>query len=361
MSDKTDQAMRSIQKLNAEIQGLNSDKSAAQYFLGVAEMYGDTLRAADIRAKLADIDSDLADKQADLADEQANASKELIGNSKAAIANRETIRNLARNYQDLIEQYASSGVSQEELAARAAELKQQFVQQATQLGFNSAQLETYATSFDDVSLAISRVPRNITVGADINPAIQALNELIARASKAGSDAGSGAGSGLSNGIRSAYGNGPYLPPITVPVGYKLPSYSELMRMQETIRTQTGDRNFRIAVGAGGQGGQVFGYAKGGFTGNRGTKDVAGIVHGQEFVVNAENTAKFRPMLEAMNRGQLPMATPRMTAPTIQVVELSAFDRQLLAQAGNVSLNIDGRVVADASNKANFVATSRGSN
>ena len=361
VSDKTDQAMRSIQKLNAEIQGLNSDKSAAQYFLGVAEMYGDTLRAADIRAKLADIDSDLADKQADLADEQANASKELIGNSKAAIANRETIRNLARNYQDLIEQYASSGVSQEELAAKAAELKQQFVQQATQLGFNSAQLETYATSFDDVSLAISRVPRNITVGADINPAIQALNELIARASKAGSDAGSGAGSGLSNGIRSAYGNGPYLPPITVPVGYKLPSYSELMRMQETIRTQTGDRNFRIAVGAGGQGGQVFGYAKGGFTGNRGTKDVAGVVHGQEFVVNAENTAKFRPMLEAMNRGQLPMATPRMTAPTIQVVELSAFDRQLLAQAGNVSLNIDGRVVADASNKANFVATSRGSN
>jgi hypothetical protein len=32
-------------------------------------------------------------------------------------------------------------------------------------------------------------------------------------------------------------------------------------------------------------------------------DIAGVVHGREFVVNAEGTARNRPLLEAMNRGE----------------------------------------------------------
>jgi TP901 family phage tail tape measure protein len=46
-----------------------------------------------------------------------------------------------------------------------------------------------------------------------------------------------------------------------------------------------------------------GFQSGGFTGNVGVSDVAGVVHGQEFVVNAGGTAKNRGMLEAMNRGE----------------------------------------------------------
>lgn len=45
-----------------------------------------------------------------------------------------------------------------------------------------------------------------------------------------------------------------------------------------------------------------GFEKGGYTGNGGTKDVAGVVHGKEFVVNAAGTARNRGALEAMNRG-----------------------------------------------------------
>jgi len=47
---------------------------------------------------------------------------------------------------------------------------------------------------------------------------------------------------------------------------------------------------------------LFGFEKGGYTGNMATDAVAGVVHGQEFVVNADATAANRPMLEAMNRG-----------------------------------------------------------
>jgi tape measure domain-containing protein len=47
---------------------------------------------------------------------------------------------------------------------------------------------------------------------------------------------------------------------------------------------------------------LLGFRDGGFTGMTGLNDVAGVVHGQEFVVNAAGTAANRPLLEAMNSG-----------------------------------------------------------
>lgn len=45
-----------------------------------------------------------------------------------------------------------------------------------------------------------------------------------------------------------------------------------------------------------------GHKAGGYTGDVGVDDVAGVVHGREFVVNARATAANRPLLEAMNAG-----------------------------------------------------------
>lgn len=47
---------------------------------------------------------------------------------------------------------------------------------------------------------------------------------------------------------------------------------------------------------------VPGYSVGGYTGDYGTGQVAGLVHGREFVVNASATAANRQLLEAMNQG-----------------------------------------------------------
>ena len=46
-----------------------------------------------------------------------------------------------------------------------------------------------------------------------------------------------------------------------------------------------------------------GYSMGGYTGNGGTGQVAGVVHGQEYVVNAAATRRNRAALERMNAGQ----------------------------------------------------------
>jgi tape measure domain-containing protein len=45
-----------------------------------------------------------------------------------------------------------------------------------------------------------------------------------------------------------------------------------------------------------------GFKTGGYTGDFSTSDVAGVVHGREFVVNADATSRYRNVLEAMNRG-----------------------------------------------------------
>lgn len=48
---------------------------------------------------------------------------------------------------------------------------------------------------------------------------------------------------------------------------------------------------------------IKGFKTGGYTGNGGTSDVAGVVHGKEFVVNAEGTRRNRALLEAINSGE----------------------------------------------------------
>jgi hypothetical protein len=58
------------------------------------------------------------------------------------------------------------------------------------------------------------------------------------------------------------------------------------------------------------------FASGGYTGNYGTNQVAGIVHGQEFVMNAQATKMYRPMLEAINKGQTPMQAPTQAQVTV---------------------------------------------
>lgn len=45
-----------------------------------------------------------------------------------------------------------------------------------------------------------------------------------------------------------------------------------------------------------------GFKDGGFTGNGGTSDIAGVVHKKEFVVNAKGTAQNRALLEHINKG-----------------------------------------------------------
>lgn len=77
-----------------------------------------------------------------------------------------------------------------------------------------------------------------------------------------------------------------------------------------------------------------GFKDGGYTGNYGTSQVAGVVHGKEFVVNAEGTRRNRAALEAMNSGATLSGGGGMVQPIINIYTLEG-------ETADVTTNADG--------------------
>ncbi|WP_291474205.1 tape measure protein [Corynebacterium sp.] len=95
-----------------------------------------------------------------------------------------------------------------------------------------------------------------------------------------------------------------------------------------------------------------GYKRGGYTGDFGIDDVAGVVHGREFVVNAANTAKNLGLLQAMNSG-LPVAD--MVSAASDVMSLMSSEGDVFAGLGKTSLS-----GLDASSSTSSSTSDRGS-
>lgn len=79
-----------------------------------------------------------------------------------------------------------------------------------------------------------------------------------------------------------------------------------------------------------------GFASGGYTGDLGVNQVAGVTHGREFVMDAATTARYRPQLEAMHAGTY--RAPVIVAPagndnSQAIRELT----QTVAAAGNAQI------------------------
>jgi tape measure domain-containing protein len=85
--------------------------------------------------------------------------------------------------------------------------------------------------------------------------------------------------------------------------------------------------------------RLAGFESGGHTGYGGRSEIAGVVHGQEFVMNAEATAKNRNVLEAMNDGDTLQGSQRMklivnnygTPQTYQVESISREEIRVIAR------------------------------
>lgn len=364
--EAADAAAKRIRDLNNDISGLSSDIDIQEYFLSIAVEYGDTKRAAAIEADLAKKRAELADKTADLQKEQDSASKSLVGNSKGAIENRKQITDLVKQYQSHIGALAASGMSSDELARKTAQLKADFIAQATQLGYNTQEVMHYAAAFDDVAVAINQIPRNITVAANVNPAIQALNEFQASANKSINDVRSNAAKGISvpfnasnSGFAQALINqraGLQAKVNSFPQGMsKSKAYTdalaELMALNAQIR--------------------AMGYAEGGYTGAGAKYAPAGIVHRGEYVIPKRdvNQSTGLPNIDALGRlmggVSVPMRGRANGSPTSSgltpSVALTAGTIQAIAQAVQPHLFLDGQKVAQASSQAYAYSTEIGAN
>lgn len=360
-----------VRELRATIQSLTSDNQIDRYFLKIAEGYGDSLRASQLRAQIAETDAKIKSSQTDLAQAQADGNKQvrdaqektnktLEGNSQVAIANRAELQGLVSQYQTYIANLAASGLSQAQLQAKTQQLKQEFIAQALQLGYTREGVMSAAKSFDDMSAAIARVPRKITVTANANPALQALNEFEAKARSLATKKYSG-GTVTAPSIEAEAA-------AKASRGADLATALALNVAKAGAAGLVGDvlgvakyRGFALTQSALLRSGQYF---TGGYTGDGHVRAPAGTVHGKEFVLNAVGT-KMLPMsmLNAMNQG----IAPRIVAPMAGgggggmrgPIELSQFDRGLLMEiAQGMGLSITGGALQEAANIGNVNDTRR---
>lgn len=367
---------REIDSLNADIMGLNSDRGILEYQYGVAVNYGDTLRANAIQAELAQNAADLADKNAKLGDvneEIANKqrlasdaaavlSRSLVGNSDAAIGNRADLMGLVKSYTDYVGQLANTGLSQDELSARTQQLRAEFIQQATQLGYNTNDVLFYAASFDDLTYSINNVPRNITVAANTNPAQRALEEFLARVNASSASPTINGGGAYQSGVAAGenWTNG--FEDATV-ASFDMSVFGRQQGGSSDVFSKIADAAGTLRLRATRSGG----FARGGFVpgdtpsnalydnarGNLPGGDSVNLQGGEPISTNAARSFYGDKMFEDINALKY---KPQVTMPTVVVQQsatavtggytrLSPEDRQLLQDIkNNIGLKLSGPAV-----------------
>jgi TP901 family phage tail tape measure protein len=376
-TEQVQNATESLEELQATQQDLAADRSIKEYFLSVAEAYDDQLRAAKLRAEIAKLDQDQAKAARELAEaeETAAGATSLTGQGPGARQNRQALLGLVRNYQDYITVLAESGAGQDELRAATEEARKEFIKQATELGFAEDEVMMYAEAFDDVRTAINRVPRDITVDFNADPALQALNELNAKLDQSiektkelqrvsGQPVGGGGGGG---------GGGSTPAPVSIPIVSEEKLKADLKLFDQQIRTTPSPQVRSALIDSKRWTARALSklYYDGGFTGRGNKMEPAGIVHRGEYVIPKQFVNQSTGMPDPSFLAQLQngmrgfqmggfVGGPMAGGDGSVMVELSPYDRKLLENAGNVQLRLNGRVVAEATNQSNFNQARRGS-
>jgi TP901 family phage tail tape measure protein len=348
LSENVSDARQEIEDLIASQEELSADRSLKEYFLSVAEAYGDTLRAGILREELAALSREQEDNAKSIAEAQAIAGGDLVGQGPGQRNSRAALLGLVGDYQGYITTLAESGASQDELRKATERARKEFIAQALELGYQEDVVMQYAAAFDDVKTAIDRVPRNITVDANVNPALQALNELNASLRKQISAART---------LNTELGK-PIV--VTKPTIVEGPSSASL------YLTRTDAQEFALFQNKGG-------FSGGGFTGRGGKNEYAGPAHKGEFYIPQQHVNQSTGMpnpdflAQLQNGGRVyGMSNSSGSGSSAgndgaMMVELSPYDRKLLENAGNVQLRVDGKVLASSTNRSNSNEARRGSN
>ena len=210
------------EKLASDMRKNQQELHDAEFFHAVAVKYGDTERAQstqvdidEAKQKINEGQTKIADNDKEIATLQAGQFA-LKGYTEAAIANREALRSLQSQMIGLIEAYAAAGHSTQEIEAYTQSLKQQFIDQVTQLGFNQGEVTELAGAFDSLTGTIGQVPREVKEHVTDNGTVGSTQDAI----------------------DSLHSNG-----VTVPVQ---PSHSEL---NVRIRYQIDEASYAAALNA----------------------------------------------------------------------------------------------------------------
>ena len=377
MRKTIEDARKSIEDLSNDIWDLNNtlsekenDLANQRYFQSVAKKYGDNSRVRDIQVDIDKTTKDIADTKKQIADKQKDIQVTrdgmyaLQGYTEAAINNRAALKALQATMIDMINAYAASGASTEQLTAYAAQLKQEFIAQATQMGFNQNEVTELAGAFDHLTYTINTTPRVVDVEVSDNGSAAATGDRIRNMASNG-----GAG---------------YSAPVTA----QADTYKAVWDLQKLTKDEYKNIyvQFRqiqspvvgMGVFRGGRfahGGRVPGYAAGGGllggrrAGNWDADNLLGInraggvvgLQGGEYVMPRTSVDRYGPdMMEAIRSGQF--------RPEVKVngglgdggpITINPNQIHQLARAVSTVLKLDGRTVGAAVNNVNAASGRRG--
>lgn len=183
----------------------------------------------------------------------------LTGNSESAVKNREMMRQLVKQAQDELTQLHLSGAGRDELKAKGEELATQLENEAVQLGFNKRDVQLYTDTIKRSAEEVARYPA-LKARADVAAAMTTVKNFVTGVNR------------------------------------------QMAKIQ---------KNFAIGVRTGSEyvnsmgGGRVFAADGGYITGPGGPREdkIPAMLSTGEFVVNARDTRRSRPLLEAINAGR----------------------------------------------------------
>lgn len=362
---KIEDLRKENERLNSDLKKNEQELHDAEFFNAVARKYGDQER---IRSTQTDIDTakqDIAEKRNKISDNANEMSKlqagqfALQGYTEAAIANREALRSLQEQMIGLIEAYAAAGHSTQEVEAYTQSLKQQFIDQVTQLGFNRSDVTYLAGAFDGLTNTIGKVPRdvreNVTDEGTVGSTQAAIDDIHGHDVTVPVNAD---GSRLPSQIQAAINQDTYK--VAVDMVYQTGKGT-------TIRSTSG-RN----MGTLWTGGPVPGYAGGGLLpgqppsnpridnlmGSNGKSLIA--LRSGEFVISQPAVDMYgKGLMQALNTGQVPVVNVSSAQPGAAVVTLNPQQFNALVRAVSTTVALDGRAISNNLNRQNVGAGNRG--
>lgn len=375
IKEAAESAAEAVKSADETIKGLTADKGMLEYKLSVAERYGDTKRAAQLRSQIAKANQDIADATKNRADAQEEASKSLKGDTAGAIKNRATVRGLVQTYTDYLTSLASTGMSTADLKKEAETLAEEFLKQGKNLGFAEDELKSYTSAFQsDFTTIVDKLDQfrgNLVIGVNTDPALRAISEFVLAANEA-----------LAKIISPVVGVNTTAP--TTPAPFVV-DQAALDAINAKIANaerylQSLERQGRFgAEYAGGrlkldqyyaERRKIQGLASGGFVSGEGSStsdSIPAMLSNGEFVMSAKSVSAYGiGFFNALNQqrvGFSPVgAATRQQQTGPSIVFLSPEDRQLLRQFGDrpVNLYADSTKIAEVANTGNTKMSRRGS-
>ena len=172
------------EKLASDMRKAQQELHDAEFFHAVAVKYGDEERMQSTQTDIDEAKQKINESQTKIGENSQEISVlqagqfALKGYTEAAIANREALRSLQSQMIGLIEAYAAAGHSTQEIEAYTQSLKQQFISQVTQLGYNQGEVTELAGAFDSLTGTIGKVPRDVHENVTDNGSVGATQGAI---------------------------------------------------------------------------------------------------------------------------------------------------------------------------------------